>query len=84
MCFDVQLVDRCGVLPEGGTNVRCSVFPVTTGSKVTPGGQMSASRPEPQGEVRPNSSEQQVFAALSGRRPDAALFHVYPEVYVIY
>ncbi|KAM9417305.1 uncharacterized protein ACWYII_023424 isoform 24-T24 [Salvelinus alpinus] len=39
---------------------------VTAGSKVTPGGQITASRPEPQGEVRPNSSEEQVFAALSG------------------
>uniref|UniRef100_A0A8C7J723 Microtubule-associated protein 4 n=1 Tax=Oncorhynchus kisutch TaxID=8019 RepID=A0A8C7J723_ONCKI len=39
------------------------------GSNVTPGGQRSASRPEPQGEVRPNSAEHQVFAAtdfLSG------------------
>uniref|UniRef100_A0A8L0DT62 Microtubule-associated protein n=2 Tax=Oncorhynchus mykiss TaxID=8022 RepID=A0A8L0DT62_ONCMY len=39
------------------------------GSNVTPGGQISASRPEPQGEVRPNSAEHQVFAAtdfLSG------------------
>nr|XP_029507256.1 uncharacterized protein LOC115122204 [Oncorhynchus nerka] len=39
------------------------------GSNVTPGGQISASRPEPQGEVRPKSAEHQVFAAtdfLSG------------------
>ncbi|XP_052339897.1 microtubule-associated protein 4-like [Oncorhynchus keta] len=42
---------------------------IRAGSNVTPGGQISASRPEPQGEVRPKSAEHQVFAAtdfLSG------------------
>ncbi|XP_041735747.2 microtubule-associated protein 4 isoform X3 [Coregonus clupeaformis] len=64
--FDDQVGETVGktdyipLLDNDGTRA------VTAGSKVTPGGQMAASRPEPQGEVRPNSAEQQVFAALSG------------------
>ncbi|XP_045566534.1 microtubule-associated protein 4 isoform X7 [Salmo salar] len=63
---DGNRADADSVLENGEQDAQGAQKPVTTGSKVTPGGQMSASRPEPQGEVRPNSSEQQVFAALSG------------------
>ncbi|KAL1006353.1 hypothetical protein UPYG_G00071250 [Umbra pygmaea] len=43
------------------------------GSKVTPGGRISAPRPEPQGEVRPNSTDQRGFGGadfLSGSISD--------------
>ncbi|XP_023828378.1 microtubule-associated protein 4 isoform X2 [Salvelinus sp. IW2-2015] len=63
---DGNRADADSVLENGEQDAQGAQKPVTAGSKVTPGGQITASRPEPQGEVRPNSSEQQVFAALSG------------------
>nr|XP_046211824.1 microtubule-associated protein 4 isoform X3 [Oncorhynchus gorbuscha] len=63
---DGNRADADSVLENGEQDAQGAQKPVTAGSKVTPGGQTAASRPEPQGEVRPNSSEQQVFAALSG------------------
>ncbi|KAM9552738.1 uncharacterized protein ACWYII_034762 isoform 5-T5 [Salvelinus alpinus] len=63
---DGTRADANPVLENGEQNAQGAQKP---GSKVTPGGQISASRPEPQGEVRPNSAEHQVFAAtefLSG------------------
>ncbi|KAM9417304.1 uncharacterized protein ACWYII_023424 isoform 23-T23 [Salvelinus alpinus] len=63
---DGNRADADSVLENGEQDAQGAQKPVTAGSKVTPGGQITASRPEPQGEVRPNSSEEQVFAALSG------------------
>nr|XP_014015274.1 unnamed protein product [Salmo salar] len=63
---DGTRADADPVLENGEQDAQGAQKP---GSKVTPGGQISASRPEPQVEVRPNSAEHQVFAAtdfLSG------------------
>uniref|UniRef100_A0AAY4DEG9 Microtubule-associated protein n=1 Tax=Denticeps clupeoides TaxID=299321 RepID=A0AAY4DEG9_9TELE len=51
--------DAAAVLENGGHDAQGAQKPGTVSSLVAPGGLLSASRPEPQGEVRPRSSEQQ-------------------------